>query len=219
MLREQIEVGARQAGNQFAFVRTCKCATCEWPETNKNPARPRRAHGSTRNPAVLHGRALSVGPTVPNDIITLGCPLALGLSGGKALRFRGNCPANFAVVPHLVVSGRGRQPLQHSIAATDRIPFYHICGHRLDYRRSCSSPPIVIGHRPHGYWTSVQSIDRMRWRTVYIPAACRFLASARGSLARGALPRPLPPAAPRAPRCETSRHWTTVQSISRASSP
>jgi|KBSMisStaDraftv2_1062788.scaffolds.fasta_scaffold2208480_1 hypothetical protein len=99
MMRKEIEfrAGTRQGGNQFASVSTCKCATCERPGTDNNPMRPRWAHGSTRNPAILHGRALSVGPTVPNDIITLGCRVVLGLSGGKVLRFRGYCPATFVI--------------------------------------------------------------------------------------------------------------------------
>jgi len=56
-----------------------------------------------------------------------------------------------------------------------------------------TSAQIVIGHRSHGYWTSVQSIDRARWRNDYkfvgLPVSS---ASAREWPARGALP-PTPP--------------------------
>jgi hypothetical protein len=90
MMRTQIEVrtGKGQAGNQLAAAGTGKGAASERPETNIDPARPRRACGSIRSQAILHGRALIVGPTVPNGIITLGCSVALGLSGGKGLKFR-----------------------------------------------------------------------------------------------------------------------------------
>jgi hypothetical protein len=138
----------------------------------------------------------------------------------------GNCPATFAVVPREVVprSRPRRQPLQRSIAATDWIPLSHLwASARLSPIVFLTSAQIVIGHRPHGYWTSVQSIDRMRWRNVYtlvgLPVSSE---SARGSPARGAPPRLR--LAPQRYRCETSaqaraRHWTTVQSISSASSP
>src|SRR5215468_2939260 len=94
MMLEQNELraGRRQGGNQFASARTGKHAAWKQPDTNSNPAHPRCALGSAGNPAVLHGRALSVGPTVPKGIITLGCSVALGLSGGKSLSFRGQLP-------------------------------------------------------------------------------------------------------------------------------
>ena len=234
MMREQIEfrAGTRQAGNQFTSVSTCKCATCKRPETNKNPARPRCAHGSARNRAVLHGRALSVGPTVPNGIITLGCSVVPGLSGGKVPRFRGRLPGDLC--------GRtpcGRTPVaapatvtskQHCSDGLDSSLSYLLASARLSPIVFLTSAQIVIGHRSHGYWTSVQSINRMRWRNVYLLAGLpASSASARGSPARGALPPDPSPRlrlAPQFYRCGTSaqaraRHWTTVQSISSASSP
>jgi hypothetical protein len=200
MVREQIEfrAGTRQAGNQFTSVSTCKCATCKRPKTNINPARPRCAHGSARNRAVLHGRALSVCcSTVPNGIITLGCSVALGLSRGKVLRFRGQLPGDLC--------GRtvcGRTPvaapatatsMQHCSDGLDSSLSHLWASARLSPIVFLTPAQIVIGHRSHGYWTSVQSIDRMRWRNVYPPAGLPVSsASARGSPARGALP-PTPP--------------------------
>lgn len=125
MMRGQIKVraGKGQAGNQFASVSTCKYVTCERPETNDNPARPHCAHGPTRNPVVLHGRALSVGPTVPNGIITLGYSVALGLSGGKVLKFRGQLPGDICSR-----APRGRTPVAAPATATST----QHCGDGLD---------------------------------------------------------------------------------------
>lgn len=165
MRREQNEViaGNGRGGNQFASARTGKCAACEQPETSSNPARPRCAHGSALNPAVLHGRALSVGPTVPKGIITLGCSVALGLSGGKALTPGAVARQQFVVIPR---SRPSRHSLQYASQRRTRFLSFLLASVRLPPIVLFSSAQIVTVHRSHGYWTSVQSIDRMRWRSV-----------------------------------------------------
>jgi len=162
-MREQNEViaGKGQADNQFASVSTRKCAACERPETNSPPARPRCAHGSIQNAAVLHGRALIVGPTVPDGIITLGCSVAPGLSEGKVLRFRGNLPGDLCGR----TPGGGPGDGHFNIALHSRtgfLSFTFVASARLSPIVLLTSAQIVIVHRSDGYWTSVQSIDRMR---------------------------------------------------------
>jgi hypothetical protein len=198
-VREQIEAcaGERQADHQFVPIRACKFAASERPEiSNNHAARPRCAHESTGNPAALHGRALIVArcSTVPARIITRGCRDMLGVV--RQVEFWSSRAIARRHLWSCLRSWLRRQSLQRSIAAADRgllcfrcVGVGSVVADRVHHLGTDRSLPASVSLAR--YWTSVQSKDPTRWRNVHTLAGLPGCSvSARGSLARGALPHP-----------------------------
>ena len=153
--------------NQFGLVSTRESAACgQRPERNSRVARPGRAHDLLNSRTVAHGRAHISLPDRPRRIITLGCRNVTGLSGGNILMFQIIC----LTAPARVLAAMTRSTtLQRSIVAVDwrSCPRHTGSGSIVDRVRQLGKSWPFISSSLARYWTSVQSIDRSRWRNVH----------------------------------------------------